>query len=62
MAVQEAHRRPGVWDTLHPWSHSPADLQKILAPGTDLVINFAAETHVDRSIEGSTEFLKTNVI
>ncbi|MTI47197.1 dTDP-glucose 4,6-dehydratase [Sporosalibacterium faouarense] len=28
----------------------------------DYVINFAAESHVDRSIESSTEFIKTNVL
>ena len=28
----------------------------------DLVINFAAESHVDRSIESSHEFLNSNVI
>ena len=29
--------------------------------GCDAVVNFAAETHVDRSIHGATEFLRTNV-
>lgn len=33
-----------------------------LAQKTDTIINFAAETHVDRSIEDATAFLKTNVI
>ncbi|WUI00919.1 dTDP-glucose 4,6-dehydratase [Spirillospora sp. NBC_00431] len=33
-----------------------------LLPGHDAVINFAAETHVDRSIDGSAVFLRTNVI
>jgi dTDP-glucose 4,6-dehydratase len=28
----------------------------------DLVINFAAESHVDRSISGSKEFIQTNVV
>lgn len=28
----------------------------------DAVINFAAESHVDRSIQNSTEFIKTNVL
>ena len=31
-------------------------------PGHDAVVNFAAESHVDRSITGATEFLRTNVI
>lgn len=30
--------------------------------GTDAVVHFAAETHVDRSIESADDFLKTNVI
>src|SRR5713226_5731030 len=29
---------------------------------TDAIINFAAESHVDRSIESADEFLSTNVI
>ncbi|HEY0386518.1 MAG TPA: dTDP-glucose 4,6-dehydratase, partial [Pyrinomonadaceae bacterium] len=32
-----------------------------LAEGADAVINFAAETHVDRSIADATEFLRTNI-
>jgi dTDP-glucose 4,6-dehydratase len=30
--------------------------------GTDVVVNFAAESHVDRSIEGPAVFLETNVV
>ena len=33
-----------------------------LVSGKDVVVNFAAESHVDRSIEGPSVFLKTNVI
>src|SRR3982750_4858019 len=33
-----------------------------LDEGTDAVINFAAESHVDRSIASAAEFLKTNVL
>lgn len=33
-----------------------------LATKADAIINFAAETHVDRSIEDSSEFVRTNVI
>jgi dTDP-glucose 4,6-dehydratase len=33
-----------------------------LGDGTDAVINFAAETHVDRSFVAAREFLKTNII
>src|ERR1041384_3265312 len=29
--------------------------------GTDVVINFAAESHVDRSIEKASDFIETNV-
>src|SRR5713101_2979140 len=32
-----------------------------LVPGHDVVLNFAAETHVDRSIAGAAEFVTTNV-
>jgi len=30
--------------------------------GNDAVVHFAAESHVDRSISGSTEFIRTNVL
>ena len=33
-----------------------------LEEGTDAVINFAAESHVDRSIASAAEFLRTNII
>ena len=35
---------------------------EILGKGVDAVINFAAETHVDRSILHSSEFVHTNVL
>lgn len=40
-----------------------AGLDAVLAAmeGCDAVVNFAAESHVDRSIMGATEFLRTNV-
>ena len=31
-------------------------------PGHDVVVNFAAETHVDRSIDGPADFVVTNVV
>ena len=31
-------------------------------PGHDVVVNFAAETHVDRSIHGPQDFIVTNVV
>ncbi|WP_304454022.1 dTDP-glucose 4,6-dehydratase [Nocardiopsis sp. YSL2] len=33
-----------------------------LMPGHDAVVNFAAETHVDRSIDGADAFVRTNVL
>ena len=38
-----------------------AALVSSLVPGHDAVINFAAETHVDRSIYGAAPFVATNV-
>lgn len=38
----------------------PATLDAAL-PGHDAVVNFAAETHVDRSIDGPAAFITTNV-
>jgi dTDP-glucose 4,6-dehydratase len=39
----------------------PAQLAQVL-PGHDAVINFAAESHVDRSIAGAAEFVNSNVL
>ncbi|MFF4194373.1 dTDP-glucose 4,6-dehydratase [Nonomuraea sp. NPDC001831] len=39
-----------------------ADLLRRVVPGHDLVVNFAAESHVDRSIAGAAEFVRTNVL
>jgi dTDP-glucose 4,6-dehydratase len=36
-------------------------VEKAMAGGVDAVVNFAAESHVDRSITSATEFLTTNV-
>src|SRR5271169_4417616 len=38
-----------------------ASLLRSVLQGHDAVINFAAETHVDRSIAGAAEFAATNV-
>ena len=38
-----------------------SDLPEDIFTGLDLVINFAAESHVDRSIESSDAFIKTNI-
>src|SRR5436305_2283036 len=37
-------------------------VMEALAEGTDAVINFAAESHVDRSIASADEFLRTNIM
>jgi dTDP-glucose 4,6-dehydratase len=39
-----------------------ADLLERLLPGFDVVLNFAAESHVDRSIAGAKDFVVTNVL
>ncbi|WP_113704906.1 dTDP-glucose 4,6-dehydratase [Nonomuraea lactucae] len=39
-----------------------AGLLREVVPGHDVVINFAAESHVDRSIEGAADFVRTNVL
>jgi len=39
----------------------PDAVAAVLA-GVDLVVHFAAESHVDRSIAGSAEFVRTNVL
>ncbi|MFJ4783597.1 dTDP-glucose 4,6-dehydratase [Streptomyces sp. NPDC088794] len=39
-----------------------SDLLMEVLPGHDAVVHFAAESHVDRSIVGSTPFITTNVV
>jgi dTDP-glucose 4,6-dehydratase len=39
-----------------------ADLLAELLPRTDVVVHFAAESHVDRSIAGADDFMHTNVL
>jgi len=40
-----------------------ADIEGVIrARSIDFIVNFAAESHVDRSIESSYEFLQTNVM
>jgi dTDP-glucose 4,6-dehydratase len=38
------------------------ELVEKVVPGHDVVVNFAAESHVDRSITGPVVFLETNVV
>lgn len=40
----------------------PTVMRLIVEGGFDAVVNFAAESHVDRSIDDATPFLRTNVI
>ena len=39
-----------------------ADLVDEVIPGHDVIVHFAAESHIDRSIAGPTVFLDTNVV
>jgi dTDP-glucose 4,6-dehydratase len=39
-----------------------AALVGTLVPGQDAVVHFAAESHVDRSLSGATEFVSTNAL
>jgi dTDP-glucose 4,6-dehydratase len=39
-----------------------AELLDKIVPGTDLIVHFAAESHVDRSIDDPQLFVKTNVL
>ena len=51
-------------DPRHKFVHGrieDAALAGRLVPGVDAIINFAAETHVDRSITGPQAFIKSNV-
>ena len=40
----------------------PADLRAAFSDGIDWVVNFAAETHVDTSIEAPLVFAETNLL
>jgi dTDP-glucose 4,6-dehydratase len=40
----------------------PAAVVAALEEGTDFLVNFAAESHVDRSIHSAAEFITTNVL
>lgn len=63
----------GVEENLAPVAHHPGyacvrgdicDVETVDAvmPGHDAVVHFAAESHVDRSIEGAAAFVRTNVM
>ncbi|MGI5284695.1 dTDP-glucose 4,6-dehydratase [Nonomuraea polychroma] len=60
-----AGNRANLEGTRHEFVHGDicdAELLRKVVPGHDLVVNFAAESHVDRSIEGAGEFVRTNVL
>ena len=40
----------------------PQAVEQAFQPRPDAVVNFAAETHVDRSIEDASPFLRTNIL
>ncbi len=40
----------------------PEPLGQVLKGGLDAVVNFAAESHVDRSILDASEFARTNIV
>ena len=40
---------------------SPADLEGVFGKPVDIIVNFAAESHVDRSIMDPDTFIKTNI-
>jgi dTDP-glucose 4,6-dehydratase len=56
----------GLDDRAHHFMHGDiADKPAVLAAlteGTDAIVNFAAESHVDRSIFSAAEFIRTNVL
>ncbi len=63
----------GRLENLEPVANSPrftcvkgdicdADLLREVVPGHDAVVHFAAESHVDRSITGPSQFFVTNVL
>lgn len=39
-----------------------SNLVKVLVKNCDIIVNFAAESHVDRSIESSRDFIVTNIL
>lgn len=51
----------GAYDFIHG-DICDAELLSSVVPGHDLVVNFAAESHVDRSIEAPASFVRTNVL
>ncbi|HET7043498.1 MAG TPA: dTDP-glucose 4,6-dehydratase [Gaiellaceae bacterium] len=52
----------GVPHTFHEGDIADPDAVVEAAAGVDAIVNFAAETHVDRSIHGPAEFILTDVL
>jgi len=52
----------GVEHTFHQGDIADAEAVARAAKGCDAIVNFAAETHVDRSILGPAEFILTDVL
>src|SRR5918911_541722 len=52
----------GVEHEFHEGDIADADAVAEAASGVDAIVNFAAETHVDRSILGPAEFILTDVL
>src|ERR687883_1861207 len=52
----------GVEHEFHEGDIADADAVAEAASGVDAIVNFAAETHVDRSIMGPAEFILTDVL
>jgi dTDP-glucose 4,6-dehydratase len=61
-----ANLEPVIADPRHRFLRAdiadPAAMGGALAGGIDVVVNFAAESHVDRSIADASDFLRTNVV
>jgi dTDP-glucose 4,6-dehydratase len=52
----------GVEHEFHEGDIADADAVEAAARGCEAIVNFAAETHVDRSILGAAEFIQTDVL
>jgi dTDP-glucose 4,6-dehydratase len=59
--VGEAER-DGRYRFIHEDICNDVAMQVLLETGFDAVVNIAAETHVDRSIESAAPFIRTNVV
>src|SRR5262245_2205134 len=41
---------------------NPLSVRRLISEGVDAIFHFAAESHVDRSIQNASPFVKTNVL